>query len=252
MIHLVQPRGFWGLPNLSPACMKLETWLRLAGIPYQETPLDLARAPKGKVPYVHLEDGTLLGDSTLIIEHLKATRGKEPDASLTAEQRAISLAFRRMMKEDFYWVIVHTRYREERNWERYRQAIIDMLDGVPQEQQEILADMYRKRILEQLQGQGMGRHTADEVHRLGIADVAAVSDFLGDKPFLFGEEPTTADATVSAYLANQLQVPLECPVKDFGLSRDNLVRYLQRIRARLFPELCCKESSPPGCVSCIE
>ncbi len=244
MIRLVQPRGFWGLPNLSPACMKLESWLRLAGIPYLAVPLDLAQTPKGKIPYIYLEDGTRMGDSTLIIEHLKATYGREPDARLTAEQRAISLAFRRMMKEDFYWVIVHTRYKEERNWECYRQVVIDMMDGVPEEKQTILADFYRKRILEQLQGQGMGLHTADEVYRLGIEDVRAVSDFLGDKPFLFGEEPTTADATVSAYLANQLQVPLECPVKDFGLSRDNLVRYLQRTRARLFPELPRMESSP--------
>jgi glutathione S-transferase len=83
----------------------------------------------------------------------------------------------------------------------------------------------------------MGRHSQEEVYRLGVEDVRAVSDFLAHKPFLMGERPTTVDATVYAYLANILEVPLESPVKDFGLSRDNLVRYLQRMRSRFFPEL---------------
>ncbi|WP_437834850.1 glutathione S-transferase N-terminal domain-containing protein [Sorangium sp. So ce1153] len=52
--------------------MKLETWLRIAGIPYETAPLDLAAAPKGKVPYIE-EAGVRIGDSTLIIDHLQRT-----------------------------------------------------------------------------------------------------------------------------------------------------------------------------------
>jgi glutathione S-transferase len=237
VIRLVQMKRSWGLPNISPACMKLETWLRMTDIPHEVAPLDVANAPKGKIPYIVLEDGTRLGDSTLITEHLKARHGRDPDAELTMEQRAIALAFRRMMKENFYWVICHSRYKDAHNWGTYRQLLVDSLEGVPEEQRPAVADMYQKLIVEQLQGQGMGRHSQEEVYRLGVEDVRAVSDFLAHKPFLMGERPTTVDATVYAYLANILEVPLESPVKDFGLSRDNLVRYLQRMRSRFFPEL---------------
>jgi glutathione S-transferase len=237
MIRLVQLKRGWGLPNTSPACMKLETWLRLTGIPYELAPLDMANAPKGKIPYVVQEDGTRLGDSTLITEYLKARHGVDPDAGLSAEQKAIALAFRRMMKEHFYWVVIQARYKDERNWPTYRQLLMEQLDGFPAEQRPAIADMYHKLITDQIHQQGLGRHTADEVYRLGTEDLRAVSDVLGDKPFFLGEKPTTVDTTLYAYMANLLETPVQCATKDFGLSRKNLVAYCQRMRARFFPEL---------------
>ncbi len=237
MIRLIQTRGAWGLPNVSPACMKLETWLRITGVPYERAPLDIANAPKGKVPYIIEQDGTRIGDSTLIVEHLKAARGTDPDAGLSAEQRAVATAFRRMLKEHFYWVIIHERYKDERNWPQYRQLIIGMLDCLPEEHRAAGTDQYRKMFLEQLQAQGLGRHSAEDVHRLGKEDLVAVSDYLGAKPFFLGERPTTVDATLYAYVGSMLGMGLDSPVKDFGRSRENLVRYCQRMHERFFPEL---------------
>lgn len=238
MIRLVQYEPVWGLPNVSPPCMKLETWFRMAGIPYELAPLELARAPKGKVPYIIEEDGSRIGDSTLIIEYLTAKHGKDLDAVLTQEQRAISLAFRRMMKENLYWVIVYSRYKDEGNWVRYRQMIMaSSLRGVPEEQRRDIADAFRKVILDQLHGHGMGRHTQEEAYSIGIADLRAISDYLGDKPFFMGEQLTTVDATLYATLANIIEVPIACSVKEFGQSRENLVRYCQRMGERFFPEM---------------
>lgn len=237
MIRLVQTRGAWGLPNISPACMKLETWLRMMGVPYEVAPLDMANAPKGKIPYIIEQDGTRLGDSTFIVSHLKAKRGSDPDARLTAEQRATATAFRRMLKEHFYWVVMHERYKEERNWPHYRELLIGMLDFLPSEHRAPGADAYRKLFLDQLQAQGMGRHSPEEVYRLGREDLTAVSDFLGTRPFLLGDQPTTVDATVYAYVGSALGMGLDSPVRDFGRSRENLVSYCQRMHQRFFPEL---------------
>ncbi len=156
MIRLVQPPRIWGLPNLSPPCMKLEAWLRMAAIPYEVAPLDLSKAPKGKVPYIHAEDGTTMGDSTLIIEHLTARHGRDLDAGLRTEQRAISLAFRRMMKENLYLVVVYSRYKDARNVESYRQMLIGSMDQLPAELRPVAADRLRKSVLDQLQGHGIG------------------------------------------------------------------------------------------------
>ena len=65
------PTRPWNTPNLSPFCTKLECYLRMAEIPYKTAAMQLGKAPKGKIPYVELSDGTRLGDSQLIIEHLE-------------------------------------------------------------------------------------------------------------------------------------------------------------------------------------
>lgn len=40
----------------------------------------------------------------------------------------------------------------------------------------------------------MGVHTPEEVSKFGCADLKVLSDMLADKPFFFGDEPTTVGA----------------------------------------------------------
>lgn len=37
----------------------------------------------------------------------------------------------------------------------------------------------------------MGVHTAEEIEQFGCDDLKALCDLLADKPFFFGDEPTT-------------------------------------------------------------
>ncbi|WP_104904609.1 hypothetical protein [Nostoc sp. 'Lobaria pulmonaria (5183) cyanobiont'] len=53
MITLYTALSLWGLASISPVCMELETWLRMAKLPYNAivvTADNLKLAPKGKVP----------------------------------------------------------------------------------------------------------------------------------------------------------------------------------------------------------
>ncbi|MBD2460286.1 glutathione S-transferase N-terminal domain-containing protein [Oscillatoria sp. FACHB-1407] len=110
MLTLYTTPSLWGLPSISPACMKLETWLRMAQIPYQRNQdLDLSLAPKGKIPFIE-DRGEFIGDSTLIVQRLQQRTGIDLDRTLTPEQQAIALAFRRMLKEHTYWGLVQIRY----------------------------------------------------------------------------------------------------------------------------------------------
>src|SRR4051812_22261677 len=112
-IKLFQYPPAYGLAgSASPACMKLETWLRIAGVPYEPGAPMTKQPPKGKMPFIE-DEGVLIGDSTLIIEHLKRTRQVDPDRSLGPAERAIGLAFRRMLKENVYWLLIHIRYHDE-------------------------------------------------------------------------------------------------------------------------------------------
>ncbi len=101
------PRRF-GIPNLSPFCCKLETWLRIAGVPYEivETP-DPRKGPKRKLPFIE-DSGVRIADTSIIIDHLKRTRDVDPDARLDASQRATALLVQRTLEEHYAFVVAYT------------------------------------------------------------------------------------------------------------------------------------------------
>lgn len=48
-----------------------------------------------------------------------------------------------------------------------------------------------------VKAQGMGVHSAEEVSQFGCTDLKVLSDTLADKPFFFGDEPTTVSVVKS-------------------------------------------------------
>jgi glutathione S-transferase len=105
MITLYQFEPAFGLPNASPFCLKLETWLRMAGLPYEAPRMTLSamgRSPKGKLPYI-VDGEKTIADSSFIVDYLTATYGVALDGWLIAGQRAQALAFQRLMEENLYW-----------------------------------------------------------------------------------------------------------------------------------------------------
>ncbi len=104
--------------------MKLETYLRMSGLPFEIAPnANVMKAPKGKMPYIE-DNGHAIADSTLIIEYLKKTYGDKLDAKLSSEQRAIALAMQRLMEENLYWAAVYSRWFEPDGWRLTQQAFL--------------------------------------------------------------------------------------------------------------------------------
>ncbi len=238
MITLYTTLPFWGLPSVSPACIKLETWLRMAKLTYKKvTKINLAQSPKGKIPYIDYR-GKLIGDSTLIIEMLKEKEGIDFEGGLTARERAISLAFRRMLKENVYWGIVAIRYKVKKNWQVYRQVLARIISpNAPTAKWETQLEQFGEHILTQMYGQGMGRHSSEEICQIITADFQALSDFLGNKPFFMGEQPTTLDATAYAYVGSVIKPPLPSPIVDYVIELANLCEHYERMRREFFSEL---------------
>jgi glutathione S-transferase len=233
MIKLFQFRPAFGLPNASPFCMKLETYLRLAGLPYQSVYIDNpGKAPKGKLPYVD-DDGIVMADSGLAIEYLEGKRGGALDAWLTPEVRAQGLAFRRLFEENLYWAVLYSRWAEPEAWRLTRAAFFESL---PWPLKVIIPALARRAMLRELWGHGMGRHSAEEIYRIGVADIAAAADFLADKPCFLGDRPSTLDATAFAFLANVLWVEVDSPLRREARRHANLDAYCRRIASCCFPE----------------
>lgn len=230
-LHQYSPN--WGLPNASPFCMKLETYLRMANLPhivvYEDKP---DKAPKGKMPYIE-DEGKKIGDSNLIVEYLQKKYGDRTDAHLSPSDRGISLAMRRLIDENLYWCMVYSRWIDEPNWEITRSTYFGRL---PPLVKQILPGVLRKKVRMSLEGHGMGKHSRDEIYEIGSRDLIALSGFLSDKQFFFGDSPTLLDASAYATVLNFLKAPTDSPLSTLAKQLSNLVAFCDRMTARFYPE----------------
>ncbi|MCB9557716.1 MAG: glutathione S-transferase family protein [Deltaproteobacteria bacterium] len=225
------PPGF-GLPSVSPFCVKLEAHLRLAEIEYQVKLGSPKNGPRNKVPWI--EDGaTVVADSQLIIEYLVERYGDRLDGGLSAEQRATAHVLRRMLEEGTYWVGGYEHWIAPRGFAHYSAA---MRSKLPPLLGWWVMKSIRKAIRGQLDAQGTGRYSAAEITALGAADFRALATILGDKPFVLGDQPTSIDAVACAFFAgifwSGFDSPIRNAVEDFAL----LEAYGRRIWQRCFTD----------------
>lgn len=219
----------WGVPDFSPACLKLKTYLRFAGIPYEARRGDPRRAPKGKIPYIELSPGELMGDSGFIVEYLKKTRGDTLDKDLSAKDHALGHAARRVVEDSLYWVVLYQRWFDDTV---LSELAANFAVVMPPVIGGLIFRMIRGQSQKSARAQGMGRHTPAEVHAIGRADLECLSQLLGDKPYLLGDAPTSYDATLFAQLANVMAFPKASPTAVRARELGNLVAYCDRIRAQ--------------------
>ncbi len=231
MITLHQFARVWDIPNLSPFCSKVETYLRMAGVPYRVADAIPLTAPKGKLPYIS-DDGRKIADSRFIIEYLKDRYDADLDQGLSPLERAESMAFQRMIEDDLHWAaVMWPRWSQPHNWPANKQAIFGR---IPPVLRDVIAWYVRRQIRKQVRGQGLGRNTENEIFHLGKQDLTALSDFLADKPFFMGDGPTTLDASAFGLLSNVLWCPIESPLKAHAQGLKNLVAFCERVRDQFF------------------
>lgn len=230
-ITLYQFPTAFGLPNASPFCMKIETYLRMAGIAYASRyGMYQLRAPKKKLPYID-DDGRIVADSHLIIDYLKSAYGDRLDAALTPAQRAQGTSILRLLEDSLYWVLLYARWIDELGWPLTRQAFFGAL---PVPLRGFVPLLARRGMAQQLYAQGSGRHQREEIYNIGRADIAALSLLLGEQPYFLGAEPSSVDAAAYAFLANILDVPLDMPLLHEARANANFPAYCARMRARYY------------------
>jgi len=231
MITLYQFPPVWGLPNASPFCMKVETYLRMTGLPYEcRNIVNPAKAPKGKLPFIR-DNSKGIADSGFIIEYLKQTYGDKLDAGLDVRQRATAHLIRRTLEEGLYWCALYDRWVVNENWAITGPAFFGTL---PRVVRRLVMRIARRAIIRQIHAQGAGRHARAEVYAMGIADIAVIADLLGKNDYFLGSAPTSVDACAYAFTANLLWTPLDSPLTRAAKSHANLVAYAERMKTRYF------------------
>ncbi len=232
MIKMLGYIPAWGLPDISPFVSKTDLYLRLAGIPFKLETLhqgDLTRTPKGKLPVID-DDGTIVADSVLIEMYLKEKYGDRLDARLSKAEKAVSVAFARMIDDSFYWFLVQMRYRRDEDFKIYDPFWVEFLCWLPAEQRPAPVKEFRERLLAQFFHSGKGRNTEAEVEAMARQQIDAIADFLAEKPYFFGEYPTSVDAAVYSSLSHAMFVPFPSPIGKYANSKANLLAYVNRIQ----------------------
>ena len=223
----------FGLPDASPFVTKVETLLRMSKLPFEKALMSFSKAPKGKIPYIE-DDGQLLGDfhphSLAPREEIRDRLRPRPFGRAARDRMGVREDGRRQ----FVWASVYFRWMVEAN---FRKGPVNFFKGVPAPVRPVVVSMIRRRLRKTLHGQGIGRHSPDEITAIGKRSVDAMADYLGDKPFFMGSEPAGIDATMFAFAVSAI-----CPLFDSELQRAasghaNLRRYVGRMTARFYPEL---------------
>jgi glutathione S-transferase len=86
----------------------------------------------------------------------------------------------------------------------------------------------------QLYARGIARHDPEVIAGKGRADLDALASFLGDRPFLLTDRPTSSDTAVFGLLAPVVYWPMETPVAMYARSLPNVRAYCDRMRERCF------------------
>ena len=232
MITLYHFGPFQDLPDPSPFCLKVDAYLRMTRIEFKciATPANLRIAPKGKLPFIE-DNGKIIADSTFIIEYLKKTYGDALDSHLDQRDRAISHAFIKLMDENLYWCLVHSRWVDEKVWPVVKQSLFGKL-SFPLRQ--LIPVMARRGVKKALYLQGTGRHTHEEILEIARRDLDALSALLGDKHYFMGDKATTLDAVAYGFLAEAIFPQLESPLNALTKSYANLVAFCERIRKKYY------------------
>jgi len=224
--------GF-GLPDPSPFVTKVEVLLKMSKLPYRTDTTGFTKAPKGKLPYIE-DDGVMVSDSTFIRWHIEQKYRIDFDKGLDASQKAIAWAFEKTVEDQLYWVMIDDRWMDDANFRRGPAKFFERLPAVIR---PIVVAMTRRKLRATLHGHGIGRHSPDELLALATRSIDAIADFLGDKPFFMGSEPTGVDATMFAFVCGLLSPHFETRSRAVAERHDNLRRYVGRMTARFYPDL---------------
>ena len=173
-----------------------------------------------------------VADSSLIRLHIEDRHGIDFDNGLTPEQKGLAWACEKLVEDNLYWVVVRERWMDRANFDRGPRRFFDKAPAVVR---PMVIAMIRRQVKRNLYGQGTGRFSIEEMNRLAARGIDSVAAAIGDKPFLMGDSPCGADATLFAFVGSLLCPVFESASRGHAEQHANLVGYRDRGMARWYP-----------------
>jgi len=238
VVYLFQFSRCPTIPSASPFCLKVENWLRMNGIQYENVDHKMKyKSKKGQLPFVEL-NGREIADSDIIIKELSKHFEKDLDFGLTEEQKNISHAFESMLNNHTSWVVRWWRYNNPQEFLDAAQLDIKrtLNSKLPNALLNIVFKIGFKKNVKQAIGHGLGRHSTEEIYDFGKSDLKALSEYLADKEYFFGKEPHLLDCVAFAHLAQFIYIPFGDMKTWMETETKNLVDLVERIKTKYWPD----------------
>lgn len=235
MIELYKFGAVGRICDPSPFCVKVETYLRMAKLPYETHSgmQYLRNSPKNKLPYIK-DDNEIISDSTFIIRHLEKKHNNILDGHLSKTEKAIAHGLTKMIDENLYWTVVYSRWIMDHNWIIIKKMFFGSL---PFPLKLFIPNMVRKKVMKGMKAHGIGRHSETEIMEIGSWDLECLSNALGDKEYFLGDRPSTLDAAAYGVLSQMiLSDTFTSPIFDTARKHKNLVDYTNRIYDKYFED----------------
>lgn len=229
MLNLLTFPTHFGEPGGSPFAVKAICLLNMSKQPWKQSDADVRKMPKAKFPVLKVGE-RMIPDSENIRAYLEQ-QGADFDKGLTDSERAASRAIIRMAEEHLYFHLVADRWLRDDTWPITRDTFFGM---IPKAMRGFITGKIRKNLRAGLHIQGIGRFTEVERAERVAKDLEAIKLQLGENPYLFGDAPTAADASVCPMLSGLASVPLPTEVSSLVKDDDILTGYIARMREALY------------------
>ncbi|NVO22129.1 glutathione S-transferase family protein [Donghicola mangrovi] len=211
-------------PSLSPFCTKVIHLLNMSGQEWQRKDVaNPSRMPHGKLPVIQW-DGQTIADSHLIQAALERA-GTDFYAGVGPLERAQGQAILRMIEDIPCRALIYDRWVPDHAWDICREVFFAKMPAVMRKH---VSNVIRKSVRRGLERHGIALCTEAERLALVDRDLAALSEFLGDRPFVLGDAVTAADAGCSAVLGAIRNLPVETPLRHRIRSDKRITLYLDR------------------------
>ena len=215
----------------SPFCVKLEAYLILTGWPYVTAAGSPPFAPTKTLPYVDYR-GEKVGDSQAIIDRLEAESSVSHtslgEGALSVEQQGTSQEVLELVEKKLYFSLVYSRFAMDEGWEH---QIEEVKFGLPWILRCCLPGRIRVEQIEKCAAHGC---VSDDT---AFKDVEVwlqrLTEILGDKQFIFGEEPHVADCSLYGFLVIAQGAHHENLLTTAVTKNDRLMHFVARMTSHL-------------------
>merc|ERR1719508_575326 len=231
-VYLYQSSRTPQIPSIAPPELKLESWLKLHGISYENVDHKAKLTSKrGTLPFIELNGEEVTDVATF--QTLSEKFGKDMSSHLTQEQKIVEHAMIKMVENHLFWAIMQWRTSIADN--TLKAYNVHLPTFLASKAPLGLLDLYFKfnickKVRKQVISQGF-----QNIEQLGKNDLNVLSAMLDENEFLFGAEPAILDLVVYSHLAQLVMVVEEypCPLRDFlKESCKSLVGLVNRMKDR--------------------
>jgi hypothetical protein len=129
------------------------------------------------------------------------------------------------MLDDLYWVMSYSRWKDERYWQQFRDALMREHPNLTEDGLNKAKEFNAQRYYYQ----GIGRFEPDAAMARGISDLSALAELIPANGYLHGNTPTSIDAGIYGFIANIYFYDIDTPLKQFVVAHDNLVMHCRAI-----------------------